>query len=65
MLCCVCCVRCVYTRRAAVYFEQGEYDKCMEDCDKAVEHGREIRADFKMIAKAMARKGSALVKQGK
>jgi hypothetical protein len=45
-----------------VYYETGQYDKCMEDCDLAVERGRELRADFKLIAKAMARKGSALVK---
>uniref|UniRef100_A0A7S0RRP4 STI1 domain-containing protein n=1 Tax=Chlamydomonas leiostraca TaxID=1034604 RepID=A0A7S0RRP4_9CHLO len=50
------------TNRAAVFFETGQYDKCMEDCDKAVERGRELRADYKLVAKAMARKGSALAK---
>lgn len=53
------------TNRAAVYFETGQYDQCIADCDKAVERGRELRADFKLVAKAMARKGSALVKQDK
>jgi stress-induced-phosphoprotein 1 len=53
------------TCRAAVYFESGQYDQCMADCDKAVERGRELRADYKLIAKAMARKASALVKQNK
>lgn len=53
------------TNRAAVYFETKEFDRCIEDCDKAVERGREVRADFKLLAKAMARKGSALVQQGK
>lgn len=48
--------------RAAVYFERGQYDACMEDCDRAVERGRELRSDYKLLAKAMARKGSALVK---
>jgi stress-induced-phosphoprotein 1 len=34
----------------------------MADCDTAVERGRELRADYKLIAKAMTRKASALVK---
>lgn len=36
---------------SAVYFEQGEYEKCVETCLKAVEEGRERRADFKVVAK--------------
>lgn len=51
------------TNRAAVRYEQAEYDACIADCDKAVERGRELRADYKLIAKALARKGNALVKQ--
>ena len=35
----------------AVFFEQGEWDKCLETCEEAVEKGREVRADFKLIAK--------------
>ncbi|KAF5831022.1 hypothetical protein DUNSADRAFT_13691 [Dunaliella salina] len=50
------------TNRAAVYFEMGQFDRCMEDCDRAVERGREVRADYKLVAKAMQRKGSALAK---
>ena len=42
-----------------------DFDRCIEDCDKAVERGREVRADFKLLAKAMTRKGSSLVQQGK
>ncbi|KAJ6933431.1 hsp70-Hsp90 organizing protein 3-like [Populus alba x Populus x berolinensis] len=50
------------TNRAAVYLETGKYDECIKDCDKAVERGRELRSDFKMIARALTRKGTALVK---
>lgn len=50
--------------RAAVYFEMGEYDKVVADCDAAVERGRELRADYKMVARALTRKGNALVKKG-
>lgn len=52
------------TNRAAVYYEMGEFEKCLEDCDKAVERGRELRADYKIIARALTRKGNALVQLG-
>jgi len=53
------------TNRAAVYFEQGKYDECIEECKKAIEVGREHMAGFKMIGKAYARIGNAYSKQGK
>ncbi|XP_041991501.1 hsp70-Hsp90 organizing protein 3-like [Salvia splendens] len=53
------------TNRAAVYLEMGKYEDCIKDCDKAVERGRELRSDFKMIARALTRKGTALVKMAK
>ncbi|XP_049789360.1 stress-induced-phosphoprotein 1 isoform X2 [Schistocerca nitens] len=49
---------------AAVYFEQKEYKKCIEQCEKAIEIGRENRADFKLIAKAFTRIGNAHKKLG-
>ncbi|XP_073047843.1 hsp70-Hsp90 organizing protein 3-like [Primulina eburnea] len=53
------------TNRAAVYLEMGKYEDCIKDCDKAVERGRELRSDFKMIARALTRKGTALLKMSK
>eukprot|EP01018_Ginkgo_biloba_P037009 Gb_26337 [translate_table: standard] len=53
------------TNRAAVYMEIGKYDECIKDCEKAVERGRELRSDFKMIARALTRKGTAYVKIAK
>eukprot|EP00244_Chara_vulgaris_P001184 TRINITY_DN11859_c1_g1_i2.p1 TRINITY_DN11859_c1_g1~~TRINITY_DN11859_c1_g1_i2.p1 ORF type:complete len:379 (+),score=99.31 TRINITY_DN11859_c1_g1_i2:2-1138(+) len=53
------------TNRAAAHFEAGNYEKCIKDCDAAVERGREIRADYKVLAKALTRKGNALVKLAK
>ncbi|CAN6486396.1 unnamed protein product [Victoria cruziana] len=53
------------TNRAAVYMEMGKFEDCIKDCDKAVERGRELRSDFKMISRALTRKGSALVKLAK
>ncbi|KAF4360449.1 hypothetical protein CsatB_004108 [Cannabis sativa] len=51
--------------RAATYLEMGKYDECIKDCEKAVERGRELRSDFKMIAKALTRKGTAFAKMAK
>ncbi|KAJ8526810.1 hypothetical protein K7X08_029287 [Anisodus acutangulus] len=53
------------TNRAAVYLEMGKYEDCIKDCDKAVERGRELRSDFKMVARALTRKGTALAKMAK
>lgn len=38
-------------RIVAVHFEQALYDECIETCEKAVDVGRENRADYKLMAK--------------
>ncbi|KAJ3109943.1 Hsp90 cochaperone, partial [Physocladia obscura] len=52
----------VLTNKSAVQFEMGDFDACIKTCDDAVEKGREQRADYKLIAKAFARMGSAYQK---
>lgn len=52
------------TNRSAANFEKGDYQACIDDCKQAVEHGREVLADFKIIAKAFGRMGSAYEKLG-
>lgn len=52
------------TNLGAAQFEKGDYDACLDACKRAVEHGREVLADFKLIAKAFGRMGSAYEKKG-
>lgn len=52
------------TNRSAAQFEKGDYEACIADCKAAIEYGREIMADFKIVAKAFGRMGSAYEKQG-
>ncbi|SPQ18394.1 572fa796-8b0e-4886-b356-2e21178c8524 [Thermothielavioides terrestris] len=48
----------------AAYFEKGDYQACIDTCNKAVEEGRALYADFKIIAKSYARIGTAYEKLG-
>jgi len=52
------------TNMSAAKFEKGDYQGTVEVCQKAIEEGREVHADFKLIAKAFGRMGSAYEKLG-
>ncbi|KAK7678631.1 Hsp90 cochaperone [Cerrena zonata] len=49
--------------RAAAEFEKGDYDAAIETCNKAVDEGRDMRADYKLIAKSFARLGNTYLKK--
>lgn len=49
----------------AVYFEKGEYDKCIAECERGIEHGREHKCDYTILAKLMTREAFCLQKQKK
>jgi len=50
------------TNKAAVYFEKKDFELCIKECEKAIEVGRENRADFKKLAKAYSRMAAAYFK---
>eukprot|EP00667_Euglena_gracilis_P006068 EG_transcript_6116 len=50
--------------KAAVYFEKGEYETCIKQCEEALEKAQEFHSGGQVVAKALARKGSALHKLG-
>ncbi|KAF9164396.1 Hsp90 cochaperone [Actinomortierella ambigua] len=52
----------ILTNKAAVFFEMGNFEECIKTCEQAIEVGREHRADYKLIAKALGRIGTAYTK---
>jgi stress-induced-phosphoprotein 1 len=52
------------TNLGAAKFEKGDYEGAIEACESAIEEGRQVLADFKVIAKAYGRIGSAYEKLG-
>uniref|UniRef100_A0A0E0L6E9 F-box domain-containing protein n=1 Tax=Oryza punctata TaxID=4537 RepID=A0A0E0L6E9_ORYPU len=55
----------VLPQRAGAYLQMEKYDECIQDCDVAVEKGREDGGHRGVIARALAIKGYALVKLAK
>lgn len=49
--------------RAAAEYEKGDYDAAIVTCEKAIDEGRDIRADYKLIAKSFARLGNVYLKK--
>lgn len=52
----------VITNIAAVHFEEGRYDACIQRCKEAIARGRELRIDFSFVARAFARIGHCYLK---
>jgi stress-induced-phosphoprotein 1 len=50
--------------RTAVNFQIGKYEECIKDCEEAISVGREHRASFSLIARALVRIGNAHYKLG-
>ena len=50
------------TNKSAAQFEKGDYEAAIATCKTAIEEGREILADFKIIAKAFGRIGTSYEK---
>jgi len=51
-----------YTNKSAVLFEEERFEECIDLCEKAVDIGRENKADYKLIAKPIARIGNVYIK---
>ena len=53
-----------YTNKAAVFFEQKNYDQCIEECDLAIQKSKEGNYDYVKLGKALSRKANAKLAQG-
>ncbi|KAI6654282.1 Stress-induced-phosphoprotein 1-like [Oopsacas minuta] len=53
----------VLCNKAAVFLEQEKIDECIALCNEAIEKGRDVRVDFKVIARAYQRLGNAYEKK--
>lgn len=49
--------------RSAAEYEKGDYDTAIETCNLAIDEGRSLRTDYKIIAKAFARLGNIYLKK--
>ncbi|AMD22533.1 HHL237Wp [Eremothecium sinecaudum] len=50
--------------RAAAEYEKGDYESAIKTLEKSIEEGRELRTDYKIIAKSFSRMGAAYHKLG-
>lgn len=48
----------------AVHFEKADYTACIAECQRGLEHGREHRCDYTILAKLMTREAFCLQKLG-
>lgn len=49
--------------RAAAEYEKADYDTAIKTCEEAIESGRDLRADYKVIAKSFARLGNSYLQK--
>lgn len=50
-----------HSNKAAVYFEMKKYDECIQCCDDAIKTTEGNPYDYVKLAKALSRKGNALL----
>lgn len=48
--------------RAAAEFEKGDFEACVTTCEEAIAKGREVFADYKILAKSFSRCATAYAK---
>ena len=50
------------TNKGAVYLEMGEYEMCLQVCQKAIDMRLEVKADFTKVAKEYNRMATCYIK---
>jgi stress-induced-phosphoprotein 1 len=53
-----------YTNKSAVYLEMKEFQKGIDECDKAIEKTKGKQYDYSKLAKTLARKATCQMKKG-
>lgn len=54
-----------YNNKAACYFEMKDFDRCIEECEMAIEKSKGGNYDYVKLGKAIARKANAKLAQSK
>eukprot|EP00922_Rhytidocystis_sp_ex-Travisia-forbesii_P039415 GHVS01058602.1.p1 GENE.GHVS01058602.1~~GHVS01058602.1.p1 ORF type:complete len:567 (-),score=104.88 GHVS01058602.1:102-1802(-) len=54
-----------HSNKGAVYIEMGEYDQCIEECEKALSKRNEMKATFSKVAKVYIRMAACYERQGR